>query len=181
MSKISARNSLSIPAGTNNNRAAAGMSSDNMKRPSWEEYFMDITHMVKSRSTCLRRHIGAVIVKDKNILTTGYNGAPSNTRHCLDIGCLREKMNIPSGERHELCRALHAEQNAIIQAAKHGINIEGADLYCTHLPCLICSKMIINAGIRKIFYEGDYPDPLSREMLVEAGVELVQWEENNAE
>ncbi len=147
----------------------------NMKRPSWEEYFMDITHMVKSRSTCLRRHIGAVIVKNKNILTTGYNGSPSGTRHCLEIGCLREQMNVPSGERHELCRALHAEQNAIIQAAKHGINIEGADLYCTNLPCIICSKMIINAGIRRIYYEGDYPDLLSREMLAEAGVELIQW------
>lgn len=149
-----------------------------MKRPTWEEYFMDITHMVKSRSTCLRRHVGAVIVKDKNILATGYNGAPSGTRHCLDVGCLREKMNIPSGERHELCRALHAEQNAIIQAAKHGVSIEGADLFCTNLPCTICSKMIINAGIRKVFFEGDYPDPLSREMLEEAKVELVQWQEN---
>ncbi len=149
-----------------------------MKRPSWEEYFMDITHMVKSRSTCLRRHIGAVIVKDKNILTTGYNGSPSGTRHCLEVGCLREQMNVPSGERHELCRALHAEQNAIIQAAKHGINIDGADLYCTNLPCLICSKMIINAGIRRIYYEGDYPDALSRTMLAEAGVELIQWHDS---
>ncbi len=181
MSKIFVKDSLSIPAGTNSNHVVAVKNARTMKRPSWEEYFMDITHMVKSRSTCLRRHIGAVIVKDKNILTTGYNGAPSNTRHCLDIGCLREKLNIPSGERHELCRALHAEQNAIIQAAKHGINIEGADLYCTHLPCLICSKMIINAGIRKIYYEGDYPDPLSREMLEEAGVDLVQWQESDAE
>jgi len=179
MSEISVNGSLSISAGPNNRHEPNFRSWQTMKRPSWEEYFMDITHMVKSRSTCLRRHIGAVIVKDKNILTTGYNGAPSGTQHCLDVGCIREAMNIPSGQRHELCRALHAEQNAIIQAAKHGINIDGADLYCTNLPCLICSKMIINAGIRRIYYEGDYPDPLSREMLEEAGVELVQWNEND--
>lgn len=180
MSDSSAGSSLSISADSNNGVDALRR-SQTMKRPSWEEYFMDITHMVKSRSTCLRRHIGAIIVKDKNILATGYNGSPSGTRHCLDIGCLREKMNIPSGERHELCRALHAEQNAIIQAAKHGVSIDGADLYCTNLPCLICSKMIINAGIKKIFYEGDYPDPLSREMLMEAGVELIQCQESNTE
>ena len=179
MSKISVRSSLSMAAEKNNGNQGLARSYDEMKRPSWEEYFMDITHMVKSRSTCLRRHIGAVIVKDKNILATGYNGSPSGTQHCLDIGCLREKMNVPSGERHELCRALHAEQNAIIQAAKHGISIEGADLYCTNLPCLICSKMIINAGLRKVYYEGDYPDPLSKEMLEEAKVELIQWHESD--
>ncbi len=180
MSDSSARSTLSILADSNNG-AHNIRRTQTMKRPSWEEYFMDITHMVKSRSTCLRRHIGAIIVKDKNILATGYNGSPSGTQHCLDIGCLREKMNIPSGERHELCRALHAEQNAIIQAAKHGVSIDGADLYCTNLPCLICSKMIINAGIKKIFYEGDYPDPMSREMLMEAGVELIQCQESNTE
>jgi dCMP deaminase len=178
MYDASARNFLSTRAGSKAEENFPVRRLEHMKRPSWEEYFMDITHMVKSRSTCLRRHIGAIIVKDKNILTTGYNGAPSGTQHCLDVGCLREQMNVPSGERHELCRALHAEQNAIIQAAKHGISIEGADLYCTNLPCLICSKMIINAGIRRIYYEGDYPDHLSREMLAEAGVELIHWEEN---
>ena len=180
MSSSTTGNSQCIGTGLKGKHRDVSGQRDIMKRPAWEEYFMDITHMVKTRSTCIRRHIGAVIVKDKNILTTGYNGAPSGTAHCLDVGCLREKMNVPSGERHELCRALHAEQNAIIQAAKHGINIEGADLYCTNLPCLICSKMIINAGIRRIYFEGEYPDPLSREMLEEAGVELIHWEEGAA-
>lgn len=141
-----------------------------MSRPSWDEYFMEITHLVAKRSTCLRRQVGAVIVKDKNILATGYNGAPSGVSHCLDVGCLREKLNIPSGERHELCRGLHAEQNAIIQAAKHGTTIDGSTLYCTTLPCIICSKMVINAGIKRIVYEVGYPDQLAEEMIKESGV-----------
>jgi dCMP deaminase len=120
-------------------------------RPTWEEYFMDITHLVAKRSTCLRRQVGAVLVRDKKILATGYNGAPSGLEHCLEVGCLREKLGIPSGERHELCRGLHAEQNAIIQAAYHGVGIRGATLYCTNHPCIICSKMIINAGSRRSF------------------------------
>ena len=123
-----------------------------MQRPSWDEYFMGITELVAQRSTCLRRHVGAVLVRDKRIITTGYNGAPVNIKHCLDAGCLREQMGIPSGERHELCRGLHAEQNAIIQAAIQGVNIQGATLYCTNMPCSICTKMLINAGIVKIFY-----------------------------
>jgi dCMP deaminase len=139
-------------------------------RPSWEEYFMDITHLVAKRSTCLRRQVGAVLVKDKKILATGYNGAPSRLEHCLDIGCLRQKKGIPSGERHELCRGLHAEQNAIIQAAYHGVEIRGATLYCTNHPCNICSKMIINAGIEKIVYEEGYADVLARGMLKESGI-----------
>src|SRR5512145_3376711 len=143
-----------------------------MARPSWDEYFMEITHLVARRSTCLRRQVGAVLVKDKNILSTGYNGAPSGVPHCLDVGCLREQMGIPSGERHELCRGLHAEQNAILQAAHHGVSIEGADLYCTNLPCIICSKMLINAGIKKVYYLEGYADTLSREMLSVAGVAL---------
>ena len=141
-----------------------------MSRPSWDEYFMEITHLVAKRSTCLRRQVGAVIVKDKNILATGYNGAPSGISHCLDVGCLREKLKIPSGERHELCRGLHAEQNAIIQAAKHGTTIEDSTLYCTTLPCIICSKMVINAGIKRIVFEDGYPDQLAEEMIRESGV-----------
>jgi dCMP deaminase len=144
-------------------------------RPSWEEYFMDITHLVAKRSTCLRRQVGAVVVKDKKILATGYNGAPSGLEHCLDIGCLREQLRIPSGERHELCRGLHAEQNAIIQAAYHGVQIRGATLYCTNHPCIICSKMIINAGIQKIVYEEGYADALAKQMLRESRVKVEKF------
>jgi len=133
---------------------------------------MDITHLVAKRSTCLRRQVGAVLVRDKKILTTGYNGAPSGLEHCLEIGCLREKLGIPSGERHELCRGLHAEQNAIIQAAYHGVAIRGATLYCTNHPCIICSKMIINAGIQKIVFERGYADALARQMLKESKVRV---------
>ncbi len=143
-------------------------------RPSWETYFMDIATLVAKRSTCLRRSVGAVIVKDKRILSTGYNGAPSGLKHCLDIGCLREQLSIPSGERHELCRGIHAEQNAIIQAAFHGVSIKGATLFCTNQPCSICTKMIINAGIKKVYYRSGYADTMSREMLKEAGVELIK-------
>lgn len=142
------------------------------KRPRWNDYFMDITHFVATRSTCLRRHVGAVLVRDKRILSTGYNGAPSGIDHCLEVGCLREQLGIPSGERHELCRALHAEQNAIIQAALHGVGIKGATLYCTNLPCIICSKMLINSGIRQIVYQEGYPDKLAGEMLAAAGMKL---------
>ena len=136
---------------------------------------MEITRLVAKRSTCLRRQVGAVLVMDKRILATGYNGAPSGLAHCLDIGCLREKRKIPSGERHELCRGLHAEQNVIIQAAFHGIRIQGSTLYCTHLPCVICTKMLINAGIKEIIYEGGYQDALSQEMLLEAGIPARQF------
>jgi len=141
-----------------------------MSRPTWDEYFMEITHLVARRSTCLRRQVGAVLVKDKNILATGYNGSPTGVAHCLDVGCLREKLAIPSGERHELCRGLHAEQNAIIQAAKHGTNIDNATLYSTTMPCIICSKMIINAGVKRVVYEQGYPDSLAAEMIAEAGI-----------
>lgn len=146
-----------------------------MHRPSWDEYFIEITRLVAKRSTCLRRRVGAVLVKDKNILATGYNGAPSGVKHCLDTGCLRERLGVPSGERHELCRGLHAEQNAIIQAAKHGTNIDGATLYCTTMPCIICSKMIINAGIRRIIYEEGYSDELATEMTRESGVVIQKY------
>ena len=141
-----------------------------MSRPSWPEYFMSITRLVATRSTCLRRHVGAILVKDKRILATGYNGAPTGLKHCGEVGCLREDSSIPSGERHELCRGLHAEQNLIIQAAYHGISIKGSVLYCTNKPCVICSKMIINAGIKQVYYENGYEDPLSDQMLTEAGI-----------
>lgn len=141
-------------------------------RPSWDEYFMEIADLVKKRSTCLRRQVGAVIVKDNRILTTGYNGAPPKMRHCEELGCLRQKLNIPSGERHELCRALHAEQNAIIQAAKHGISVEGATIYVTALPCVICTKILIASGIKRIVYKGNYPDELSQSMLDESGIQV---------
>ncbi len=148
-------------------------------RPDWNQYFMDIAELVKTRSTCLRRQVGAVIVKDKRMLATGYNGAPSGMRHCLELGgCLREQMNIPSGERHELCRALHAEQNAIIQAAYHGISINGGTMYVTLQPCSLCAKMIVNAGIVKIVFKGSYPDELSMSILEEAGIELVHYKES---
>jgi dCMP deaminase len=146
-----------------------------MERPTWEEYFMEITRLVSSRSTCRRRRVGAVLVKDKRILASGYNGAPSGLPHCLDVGCLRELNRIPSGERHELCRGLHAEQNVIIQAARHGIPIQGATLYCTTMPCNICAKMIINAGISTVYFEEGYDDELSRELLGDGGVELIRW------
>jgi dCMP deaminase len=136
---------------------------------------MDITHLVAKRSTCLRRQVGAVLVKDKKILATGYNGAPSRLEHCLDIGCLREKQGIPSGERHELCRGLHAEQNAIIQAAYHGVEIRESTLYCTNHPCMICSKMIINAGIQRVVFEGGYADALAEEMLKESRVKVQKF------
>jgi len=146
-----------------------------LSRPSWNEYFMSITKMVARRSTCLRRQVGAILVKDKRILATGYNGAPSGLRHCEEVGCLREDTSIPSGQRHELCRGLHAEQNAIIQAAYHGFSIRGAMLYCTNKPCVICSKMLINAGVRKILYEDGYDDHLADQMLREANIEIERF------
>ncbi|MFH0873198.1 MAG: cytidine/deoxycytidylate deaminase family protein [bacterium] len=145
-------------------------------RPIWQEYFLEITRLVAKRSTCLRRQVGALIVKDKRILATGYNGAPSGLPHCLDVGCLRENLGVPSGERHEICRGIHAEQNAILQAALYGVAIKGAMLYCTHQPCSLCAKMVINTGICQILYSGDYPDELATTMLTEAGVELVRVE-----
>lgn len=142
-------------------------------RASWDEYFMEIAEVVKTRSTCLRRQVGAVIVKDNRIITTGYNGSPSGLDHCLDIGhCERQRLGIPSGQRHELCRALHAEQNAIIQAAKLGISTDGGTIYITLQPCVICAKMIINSGIVRIIHKGEYPDPLSKMILEEAKIDI---------
>ncbi|MBT8370061.1 MAG: cytidine deaminase [Desulfobacterales bacterium] len=144
----------------------------NESRPSWETYFMNITNLVAERSTCLRRAVGAVVVKDKRILSTGYNGAPTGLRHCLEVGCLRQKLNIESGKMHELCRGIHAEQNAIIQAAYHGVSVKGGSIFCTNQPCSICARMIINAGIEKIYYQSGYADPLAIELLEEAKIEL---------
>jgi len=145
-------------------------------RPSWNQYFSSITRMVATRSTCLRRHVGAILVKEKRILATGYNGAPAGLKHCIEVGCLREEASIPSGTRHELCRALHAEQNAIVQAAYHGISIAGSTLYCTNKPCVICSKMLINAGIKRIFFDESYDDDLADAMLAEAEIEIMRFE-----
>ena len=144
------------------------------KRLPWDEYFMQIARLMAERSTCLRRQVGAVIVRDKRILATGYNGAPTGMRHCEEVGCLREKLHVPSGKMHELCRGLHAEQNAIIQAAMFGVSIKDAEIYCTNVPCIICAKMLINAGIgKRICYQDGYPDELALEILQEAGMQLI--------
>jgi len=144
-------------------------------RPGWDEYFLDIAKVVAGRSTCIRRQVGAVIVRDRRILATGYNGAPAGLRHCLETGCLREQRKVPPGERHELCRGLHAEQNALIQAAVYGTAIKGAVYYITHQPCVLCAKLMINAGIKKVVFRGEYPDQLALEMLEEAGVETARY------
>ncbi len=141
-----------------------------IKRPSWDEYFLNIAKLVATRSTCLRRKVGAVVVKNKQILATGYNGAPTGITHCDEVGCLRDKLAVPSGQRHELCRALHAEQNAFLQAARHGVSLDGGTLYITVQPCSICAKMIINVGIRKIVVEGNYPDDFALQFLREGGI-----------
>lgn len=137
---------------------------------------MQIVELIKTRSTCLRRQVGALIVKDKRILATGYNGAPMGCKHCSELGCLRDELNIPSGQRHELCRAIHAEQNAIVQAAYSGTSVKNGTLYVTHQPCVLCAKMVINAGIKKIVFRGDYPDELSMDLLKESGVRVVRFD-----
>ena len=160
------------------------MATTSEKRLSWDEYFMQMAELTAKRSTCLRRHVGAVIVQDKHIIATGYNGAPKGLKHCDELGgCLREKLKVPSGQRHELCRALHAEQNAIIQAATLGQSIEGASIYITNHPCGICAKMIINAGIKRIVVRSGYPDELAAAVLEEAGlaVEFQPEEEQKTE
>ncbi len=145
-----------------------------LNRPNWDEYFMEMAELTAKRSTCLRRQVGAVIVKDKHIVATGYNGAPTGLAHCEERGgCLRQQLGVPSGERHELCRALHAEQNAIIQAAALGNSIDGATIYVTNQPCVICAKMIINAGIKKIIVKDGYPDEMAKGILAEAGLDVV--------
>jgi dCMP deaminase len=145
-------------------------------RPSWDDYFMKIAQEVATRSTCLRRQVGAVVVKDRRILATGYNGAPQGIRHCGEVGCLREEQEVPSGERHELCRGLHAEQNSVIQAALHGVSVANAMLYSTHKPCSLCAKILINAGINEICFLEGYTDKLGDELLHEAGVRVYRLE-----
>ena len=146
-----------------------------MIRPGWVEYFIGISRMVASRTTCMRRSVGAVIVKDRRILATGYNGAPSGVVHCETVGCLRQQQGVISGQRHELCRGLHAEQNAIIQAAYHGISIAESTLFCTTKPCIICAKMLINAGILHIVYEEGYDDPLADDLLTQARIKIERY------
>lgn len=141
-------------------------------RPSWDEYFIDIARLVSKRSTCLRRKVGAVIVKQRRVLATGYNGTPTNITHCEETGCLRQSLGIPSGQRHELCRGLHAEQNALLQASLYGISLEGSSIYCTNQPCVICVKMLINAGIKEVVIRDGYPDKLAREFLKEAKIKV---------
>lgn len=145
-------------------------------RPSWDKYFMQIVDVVKTRSTCLRRQVGAILVVDKHIISTGYNGPPTGLAHCEETGCLRDQLGIPSGERPELCRGVHAEQNAIIQAALHGVSTKGATLYVNASPCVMCAKMLINAGVKRIVYEEEYPDELALRLLKEANVDLVKIE-----
>ncbi|MFA4983727.1 MAG: cytidine/deoxycytidylate deaminase family protein [Candidatus Omnitrophota bacterium] len=142
------------------------------KRPSWDEYFLEVAGLVAKRATCLRRQVGAVLVKDKKILSTGYNGAPSGLDHCFDIGCIRQKLKVPSGERHELCRGLHAEQNVILQAALYGTSTRGSILYITNQPCAICAKMLINAGIKEVIIADGYPDKLAQDFLKQAGIKV---------
>ncbi|NQU17375.1 MAG: cytidine deaminase [Candidatus Saganbacteria bacterium] len=143
-------------------------------RPSWDKYFMRITEDVSLRATCVKRKVGAIIVKNNRIISTGYNGAPKGFEHCSSVGCLRKKMNVPSGERHELCRGLHAEQNAIVQAAVHGDQIDGGTLYCNYQPCVICVKMMINAGIKRLVFSGNYPDELAGKMLRESNISITK-------
>lgn len=148
-------------------------------RKNIDEYFMAIANVVKTRSTCLRKQVGAVLVKNNQIISTGYNGSPSKTEHCETKGCLRQQLNIPSGKRHEICRGAHAEQNAIAQAARNGVSTEGSVIYITHSPCSMCAKIIINSGITKIIFNDDYPDDLGKQLLSEAGIEAKHISEIN--
>ena len=150
---------------------------DNMDRPDNDTYFMMMAELVSTRSTCLRRKVGAVVVKEKRVLTTGYNGAPKGLRHCEEVGCVRQNQNIETGTRHELCRGVHAEQNAVVQAAYFGISIKGASIYTTCFPCVMCTKILLNAGISEIIYKNDYIDPLSKEILNETDVIVRKYEE----
>ena len=140
-------------------------------RPDIDEYFLKIASVVAERSTCRRHHVGAVAVRDKHILSTGYNGAASGLKDCLELGCLRDELNIESGTRHEICRAIHAEQNVIIQAALHGVSLEGATVYVTHSPCILCAKMLVNAKIKRFVTFGSYSDAAFKELFQEAGIE----------
>jgi len=146
-----------------------------MKKParlSIDEYFLKIASVVAERSTCRRHHVGAVAVRDKHILATGYNGAPSGLKDCLELGCLRDELNIPSGTRHEICRGIHAEQNVIIQASLHGVSLEAATIYLTHTPCALCAKMLVNAKIKRLVTFGKYNDDTFIGLFKEAGIEF---------
>jgi len=143
-----------------------------LTRPDSDEYFLKIASVVAERSTCRRHHVGAVAVKDKHILATGYNGAPSGFKDCLELGCLRDELQIPSGERQEICRGTHAEQNVIIQASLHGVSLEGSTIYATHTPCILCSKMLVNARIKRYVSFGKYNDNAFIDLFKEAGIEL---------
>ena len=145
-----------------------------MERPDWDDYFLQLADLVATRSTCLRRRVGAVLVRNERIISTGYNGAPRGLKHCLDTGCLREERQIPSGHRYELCRGVHAEQNAIINAAYYGIATQDSVIYCTNQPCIICARMIINAGIVKVVHRGNFEDALALELMDEAGISIVE-------
>jgi len=151
------------------------------KRPSWQQYFMEMAYLAAKRSTCLRRQVGAVLVRDNQILSTGYNGSPKGVRHCAEIGCLRERKGVPSGQQHELCRGVHAEQNALIQAAINGSSTRGGVLYCTHQPCSICARLIINAEIKTVYCAQAYPDELAEQLFEEAGVELIRFDSASGE
>ena len=148
------------------------MPPETEERISKDQYFMEIAEIVSKRSTCIKRKVGAVLVQDNHIVSTGYNGAPSGLKHCLDIGCLRQKLKIPSGHRHELCRGLHAEQNAIIQASLHGVSVRGGIMYVTNQPCIICAKMLINAGIKEIIISKGYPDKMAMDFLRQGKVRV---------
>ena len=145
-------------------------------RPTVDEYFLKIASVVAERSTCRRHHVGAVAVKDKHILSTGYNGAAAGSKDCLELGCLRDELGIPSGERHEICRGIHAEQNAIIQASLHGVSLEGSTIYCTHTPCILCAKMLVNARIKRFITFGSYNDSAFVDLFKEAGIEVESQE-----
>ncbi|MGI6278800.1 MAG: deoxycytidylate deaminase [Patescibacteria group bacterium] len=147
------------------------------KRPPWDDYFMELAQLMATRSTCIRkgRQVGAVLVRDKHILSTGFNGAPAGMAHCEEIGCIRDRLKIPSGTRHEICRAVHAEQNAIIQCALHEVSSKNSTIYVTHQPCTICTKILINAGVKRIVYQEPYPDDFAQKMIKEAGIKLEQW------
>ncbi|MBF8436418.1 cytidine/deoxycytidylate deaminase family protein [Halanaerobiaceae bacterium Z-7014] len=146
-----------------------------MDRPDWDEYFMEMAELAAKRATCLRRKVGAVLVKNKKVLATGYNGAPMNIEHCESTGCLREKMEVPSGERHEICRGVHAEQNLVAQAAIHGVKTENSIVYCTHQPCIICTKILINAGVKKIYFKNSYSDKFAENLLKKSNIEFIKY------
>ena len=143
-----------------------------MERPDNDTYFMRMAELVSTRSTCTRRAVGAVIVKEKRVLTTGYNGAPRGSKHCDEVGCVRDELSVPSGTRHELCRGVHAEQNAVVQAAYFGVSIKDSTLYCTTFPCSMCAKLLINAGISEVVYKHDYVDPLSKPLFEETAIKI---------